>query len=78
MKVLETYHKSEINDVIIEYINEKSIIFPDKSTSYFDLSELVDAHIMKKSDKEVTKTTLKWVDVAILAMPKEIYFVCIR
>lgn len=65
MKVLETHQKSEINEVVIEYINEKSVIFSDKSTSYVDLSELVDAHIMKKSDKDVTKTTLKWVHVAI-------------
>jgi hypothetical protein len=65
MKVIVTHQKSEINDVVIEYINKKSIIFSDKSTSYVDLSELVDAHITRKSDKKVTKTTLKCVYVAI-------------
>lgn len=65
MKVLESHNKTEVNDTIIEYINEKAIIFSDKSTSYVDFSELVDTHISSKSDKEVTKTTLKWVHIAI-------------
>jgi hypothetical protein len=30
MKVLDSLQKSEINDVIIEYINEKAVIFSDK------------------------------------------------
>ena len=65
MKVLESHNKTEVNDTIIEYINEKAIIFSDKSTSYVDFSELVDIHISSKSDKDVTKTTLKWVHIAI-------------
>lgn len=65
MKVLDSHQKSEINDVVIEYINENAVIFSDKSTSYVDFSELVDTHITSKSDKEVTKKTLKWVHIAI-------------
>jgi hypothetical protein len=65
MKVLESHHKSEVNDVIVEYIHENAIVFSDKSTSYVDFSELIDAHITLKSDKEVTKTALKWVHIAI-------------
>jgi len=65
MKVLDSHQKSEINDVVIEYINENAVIFSDKSTSYVDFSELIDTHITSKSDKEVTKKTLKWVHIAI-------------
>lgn len=48
MKVLESHNKTEVNDTIIEYINEKAIIFTDKSNSYVDFSELVDTHISSK------------------------------
>jgi len=65
MKVLDNHNKTEVNDVIIEYINEKAVIFSDKSTSYVDFSEFIDTHITSKSDKEVTKTILKWVHIAI-------------
>lgn len=65
MKVLESHNKEDLNKQIIEYINEKAIIFSDKSTSYVDFSELVETHISSKSDKEITKTTLKWVHIAI-------------
>ena len=65
MKVLESHNKEDVNKQIIEYINEKAIIFSDKSTSYVDFSELVETHISSKSDKEITKTTLKWVHIAI-------------
>lgn len=65
MKVLDSHQKSEINDFVIEYINENAVIFSDKSTSYVDFSELIDTHITSKSDKEVTKKTLKWVHIAI-------------
>lgn len=65
MKVLDSHNKTDVNNVIIEFINEKAIIFSDKSSSYVDFAELVDTHISSKSDKEVTKTTLKWVHIAI-------------
>jgi hypothetical protein len=55
MKALDTHKKSEINGVVIEYISENAVIFSDKSTSYVDFSQLVNAHITSKSDKEVTK-----------------------
>jgi hypothetical protein len=37
MKVLESYLKKEINQVIEESISEKTIVFSDKSTSYVDI-----------------------------------------
>lgn len=65
MQVLESHQKDELNNVVIEYINQNAIIFSDKSTSYVDFAEIVDTHITSKSDKETTKTTLKWVHIAI-------------
>lgn len=65
MKVLETHEAEEINDVVKENINELSIVFSDKSTSYLDISKYVDIHISEKSSKETTVKTLPWVHIAI-------------
>lgn len=65
MKVLETHKKHEINDVVSKNINEQSIIFSDKSTSYVDISDYVEIHVTVKSDQTTTKETLKWVHIAI-------------
>lgn len=59
-------HKAEgIDQVIEENFDQKSIVFSDKSTSYVNISHYVETHITEKSDKETTKTTLKWVHIAI-------------
>jgi len=65
MKVLETHKKDEINDVVSKNINEQSIIFSDKSTSYVDIADYVEIHVTEKSDEKTTKETLKWVHIAI-------------
>lgn len=65
MKVLETHKKDEINDVVSKNINEQSIIFSDKSTSYVDIADYVEIHVTEKSDETTTKETLKWVHIAI-------------
>ena len=65
MKVLYSHKKEIINKTITENMDEKSIIFSDKSTSYVDISELVETHIMEKSTKETINETLKWVHIAI-------------
>ncbi len=65
MKVLEN-HRAEIVDQLIEQnIDEKSIVFSDKSTSYVNISEYVEVHIVEKSSEETTVNTLKWVHMAI-------------
>lgn len=64
-KVLETHLSDEINDTMKESIDNQSIVFKDKSTSYVDIADFVELHVTEKSDKEVTKTTLKWVHIAI-------------
>jgi len=65
MKVLHDHKAETINEVIEENFSEKSIVFSDKSSSYVDISDYVEIHITEKSDKQVTKTTLKWVHIAI-------------
>lgn len=65
MKVLKTHQAQEINEVINDNIEEKTILFSDKSTSYVDIEKYVEAHLTEKSTKETTKTTLKWVHIAI-------------
>ena len=65
MKTLESHTKSAASELVIEYIHEKAVIFSDQSTGYVDFKDLVEAHLTEKSTKEVTKTTLKWVHIAI-------------
>lgn len=65
MKVLESHLSDEINETVPNNINETSIVFSDKSTSYVDISEYVEVHITEKSTKETTVNTLKWVHIAI-------------
>lgn len=65
MKVLTSHFKEEINQVVKENFDQASIVFSDKSTSYVNISNFVEAHITQKSDKSTTKETLKWVHIAI-------------
>lgn len=64
-KVLETHKSGEVDHTIEESLNEKSIVFTDKSTSYVDIADFVELHITEKSTKESTKETLKWVHIFI-------------
>jgi hypothetical protein len=65
MKVLGSQGSGEINQAVQGNIDEQSIVFSDKSTSYIDIANYVEVHITEKSTKEVTTTTLKWVHIAI-------------
>lgn len=65
MKVIGNHTASEIDKIASENFDEKSIIFSDRSTSYVNISDYVETHITEKSDKTTTKTTLKWVHIAI-------------
>ena len=64
-KVLNTHQSDEINDLVVESIDEKSIVFTDKSTSYLDIAQFVELHVTEKSNKQTTKETLKWVHITI-------------
>lgn len=65
MKVLYNHKKDAVEEVITNNISEQAIVFSDKSKSYLDIADLVEIHIMEKSSKETTNTTLKWVHIAI-------------
>jgi hypothetical protein len=65
MKVLKNHLSGEINAVVEENFDEKCIVFSDKSTSYIDIAQYVEVHIMEKSTKESTVKNLPWVHIAI-------------
>jgi hypothetical protein len=65
MKVLSDQSSGQINDAVRNNIDNCSIVFSDKSTSYIDIADYVEVHITEKSDAETTKTTLQWVHIAI-------------
>ena len=63
--VLEDHKAEGINDMVQKTIAESSIVFTDQSTSYVDISTLVEIHISEKSTKETTKDSLRWVHIFI-------------
>ena len=50
-KVLNGHSGEEINETIKESIDNQSIVFTDKSTSYVDIADFVQLHVMEKSSK---------------------------
>ena len=65
MQVLDNHSGDSITKVVQESINDKSIVFTDKSSSYVDICKYVEVHLMEKSNAQVTKETLQWVHIAI-------------
>lgn len=65
MKVLKGHDASDVDHMIRENIDEKSIIFSDKSASYVNISEYVEAHYEEKSTNESSMTHLQWVHISI-------------
>ena len=65
MKVLDTHKSKTIEEAVKELIDEQSIIFTDKASTYTNITNHVEAHVTEKSSAEVTKSTLKWVHIAI-------------
>lgn len=65
MKVLDKHKAESVNQILVENINECTILFTDKSTSYINIADFVEVHISEKSDEFTTKTTLQWVHIAI-------------
>ena len=54
-KVLD-YHKTEgVNDTVASSLDEQSIVFTYKSTSYVDIADFIELHITEKSNKETLK-----------------------
>jgi hypothetical protein len=65
MKVLGSHEADQIDELVQDTLNEKTLVFSDKSTSYVNISDYVEVHIQERSDAETTKTTLQWVHIAI-------------
>jgi len=65
MQVLDSHKTNEINEVVKDNIDERSIVFSDKANTYLNISEYVDMHFTEKSTNKTTATTLKWVHIAI-------------
>jgi len=65
MKVMDSQDSKGTDKVIKLSLDSQTIVFSDKSTSYFDIGEYVEVHIMEKSSKKTTVNTLKWVHIAI-------------
>jgi transposase-like protein len=64
-KVLQTHQSTEINEIIRESVDEKAILFTDKSASYVDIADYIELHVTEKSSKESTEETLKWLHIFI-------------
>ena len=65
MKVLPSQKKKSVNEVVEECIDNRAIVFTDKSPNYINIADYVETHIEEKSSQQTTKTTLKWVHIAI-------------
>lgn len=65
MRVLNSHQAGQAEEIVRQCIDEKSIVISDKSTSYINISDHVELHLVEKSDKTTTVTTLKWVHIAI-------------
>ena len=65
MKVLSSHKAKGIDNLLEDIIDEQTLVFSDKSTSYVNIADYVDVHIQEKSDANTTKTTLQWVHIAI-------------
>lgn len=64
-KVLSNHKSNDIEKTVRESIDDKSIVFTDKSTSYVNIADYVELHITEKSNKKTTKETLRWVHITI-------------
>jgi transposase-like protein len=65
MKVIPNGKAETIDQILKQSIEEKTIVFTDKSTSYVNISDYVEVHITEKSSPQTTKETLQWVHIAI-------------
>jgi hypothetical protein len=65
MKVLKNQNSEGVDSEVQKSLDNETIVFSDKSNSYFNIHEHVEAHHVEISSNEVTRTTLRWVHIAI-------------
>lgn len=65
MKVLMDHTKEKAEELLEKFVRDEAFIISDDSTSYVGFSSVVEGHTTYKSTKEVTKSNLKWVHIAI-------------
>jgi hypothetical protein len=65
MKVLMNHTKEKAEEILEKFVRDDAFIISDDSTSYVGFSSVVEGHATHKSTKEVTKSNLKWVHIAI-------------
>ena len=65
MEVLDTHKAETVDRTIKDSFSDSCIVFSDKSTSYLNISDFIEAHVVEKSSVETTCETLKWVHIAI-------------
>jgi len=65
MKSLVDHKKQNAENILEKFVRDDAFIISDDSTSYVGFSSVVEGHSTHKSTKEVTKTNLKWVHIAI-------------
>jgi hypothetical protein len=56
---------TEVERVVQSSIDSRSTIFTDKSTSYADLADMVEAHIWEAPKDAVESESLRWVHTGI-------------
>ena len=64
-KVLDSHLSEEVNHEVQQSIDNRSIVFADKSSSYVDIADFVELHVTEKSSKQATTETLRWVHITI-------------
>jgi ISXO2-like transposase domain/Transposase zinc-ribbon domain len=65
MKALDNQKAAAVLQMVESEVAQKTIMFSDKSTTYTDIDKVVEGHMVYKSSKETTTTTLRWVHIAI-------------
>lgn len=65
VKVLLSHSSNAINECVKRNLSERTIVFTDKARTYSDIANLVEIHIMTKSNAHITNQTLEWVHIAI-------------
>jgi len=66
LKVLINHSKEKGEEVLEKYVSDDAFIISDDNTSYVGFSSVVEGHSTYKSTKEVIKSNLKWVHIAII------------